>query len=556
MKTHPPFTPLKTLSLADLEQLVTTMPLERERRRPQLIGALRRIAAVLGRPAEQIRVDAGFADTLRNVKHRTFGISTSRWRNILVDLRFCCRAAGIPAGRSLAPMSPGWQALCALVPPEPRRRLVRLARYCSEAGIAPEAVDDRVAADHLDWLREGAFSKNPWHGYRLLARTWNDQGERHPQWPAYRFTLEDRRHRVNLSWSAFPKSLVNDVAAWEKQVSSGFDFDAEKPVPSEPMAPRTIVTRKHQLLSLASAAVRAGQPIETLTSLAVLCDNAIYIAALKRLRTEQQKARSSWLANIAGALLPIARHHVRVGEDAYRMLKAVHTQVAPLGRGPNRKNEHRLAQFGNQHRLDALQALPASIFRQLGRAAPDRAGALAAQAALAIQLLLDAPMRLANLTGLHRERHLAWQQDRKGQPALRILLQADEVKNRQDLTLPVPVDTVRLIEEYLAVYHPLLAPAGSPWLFPGQPASRHKAASGLSTQISRFLLEQLGVEMHVHLFRHLAAMRYLRLHPGAYGVVQILLGHKSIETTISAYACFEQEGSFLHFQSTLKGGGR
>ncbi|MEN3951276.1 site-specific integrase [Iodidimonas sp. SYSU 1G8] len=556
MKTHPPLTPLKTLSLADLEQLAATMPLEREGRRAHLIGALRRIAGVLGRPGEQIRVDAGFADSLRKVKHQTFGISVSRWRNILVELRFCCRAAGMPAGRSLTPMSPAWQALCALVPPEPRRRLVRLARYCSEAGIAPEAVNDQVAADHLDWLREGAFSKNPWHGYRLLARTWNDQGEQHPQWPSYRFTLEDRRRRVNLSWSDFPESLVNDLAAWEKQVSSGFDFDAEKPVPSEPLAPRTIATRKHQLLTLASAAARAGQPVETLTSLASLCDKAVYVAALKRLRTEHGKERSSWLANIAGALLPIARHHVRVGEDAYRLLKAVHKQVTPRGGGLNRKNQHRLAQFTNQHRLNALQALPASTFRRLRRAAPDRAGALAAQAALAIQLLLDAPMRLANLTGLHRERHLALQQDRKGQPVLRILLQADEVKNRQDLTLPVPADTARLIEEYLTVYHPLIAPAGSPWLFPGQPVSRHKAAARLSTQISRFLLEQLGVEMHVHLFRHLAAMRYLRLHPGAYGVVQILLGHKSIETTISAYACFEQEGSILQFQGSLKGGGR
>lgn len=547
MVTHPSININTDLNFTDLLRLVETMPLEREARRRQLLGSLRRIADVLGPKVAQSRLDAALAETLRKVKHQTFGISASRWRNILCDFRFCCRAAGIGVGRSYAPMTAAWQDLYDRVTPEARRRLVRFARYCSEAGIEPDAVDDQVATDYLDWLRAGEFSKNPYNGYRLLARLWNAQGERNLQWPAYRFSVPDRRHRENLGWDDFPESLRTDLASWEKQVSSSFDFDLDAAVLCKPLAPRTIQTRKHQLLTLASAAVRAGHPIETLTSLAVLCDKTVYVAALRRLRVEQGKERSSWLANIAGAILPIARHHVRVGEDAYTKLSAAHKQVTPDGRGLNQKNKQRLDQFNDDQCVDDLQALPSSVVRRLRSSPPDRRRALIAQAALAIQILLDAPIRLANLTGLNLERHLVWRGIGRHR-SLSIMIEAAEVKNKVALDFPVPAPTARMITEYLEVYHPLLARDGSPWLFPGHKTGQPKAASGVGTQIKRFVLEHLGVEMHPHLFRHLAAKVYLAENPGAYGTVADVLGHKSVETTRKAYAGFDKAGSVRHYQ--------
>lgn len=550
MKTHPPITPSKTILLADLQQITAVVPLEREGRRRQLLGSLRRITKVLGKPSQQILVNPEFADRLRRIKPQLHGMTKRRWDNIIGDLRFCCRAAGINVGRSYTPMTAAWQALDDLVDPELRRRLVRFARWCSEAGIEPDMVDDEVAAKHLERLRDGEFSKNPYHGYRLLARLWNECGERFPQWPAYRFILEDRRHRVNLAWEDFPESLRADLASWEKQVSSGFEFDLEASVPARPLAPRTIQTRKHQLLTLASAAVEAGHPASSITSLAILCQKSVYVDALKLLRTRHDKKASSWLANIAGSILPIARHHVKLAESSYRELRRICSQVTPVHQGLNQKNKQRLDRFKSERLVDRLHALPASIFRRLRSLEPNRQRAVTAQTALAVQILLDAPIRLANLTGLHLERHLIRHKDMGRQTAM-IVFGAAEVKNQLDLSLPIPLDTIRMLDEYLKVYHPLLAPEGSPWLFPGRPAERPKAATGLSTQISRFLLEQLGIEMNAHLFRHLAAMLYLRLNPGSYETVRVLLGHKSVDTTISAYACFEREAAIRHYQDTV-----
>jgi integrase len=50
------------------------------------------------------------------------------------------------------------------------------------------------------------------------------------------------------------------------------------------------------------------------------------------------------------------------------------------------------------------------------------------------------------------------------------------------------------------------------------------------------VLKYVGVRLTPHQFRHLAAKLILDHNPGAYELVQQLMGHKNLQTTINFYA--------------------
>ena len=95
-------------------------------------------------------------------------------------------------------------------------------------------------------------------------------------------------------------------------------------------------------------------------------------------------------------------------------------------------------------------------------------------------------------------------------------------------------------------YRPLLETEPTQYLFPGRGA-RSKDPAGLAMQISDCIKERCGLQVHLHLFRHHSATSYLKANPGAYGVVRLLLGHKSIETTIRYYCGTETAAAVRHY---------
>lgn len=60
-------------------------------------------------------------------------------------------------------------------------------------------------------------------------------------------------------------------------------------------------------------------------------------------------------------------------------------------------------------------------------------------------------------------------------------------------------------------------------------AYKHKTA--VTEQIIKALRRHAGVEMNIHLFRHLAGKLLLQQIPGNYELVRRLLGRRSIDTT-------------------------
>lgn len=202
--------------------------------------------------------------------------------------------------------------------------------------------------------------------------------------------------------------------------------------------------------------------------------------------------------------------------------------------GMTEKNSDRLRQFDDIRAQVRLVSLPDRLAKLAKTTCSPRKAARLVQTALAIDILLMAPMRLGNLVALHRDRHLTFATGRRN-GTVHLFLPADEVKNDRPLEFELPHTTARLVALYFTRYRPhLVADADEGWLFPGDHGG-HLHAASLSQRICKSIERYASLVMNIHLFRHLAAKLYLNAHPGDYETVRRLLGHKSLSTTVSSY---------------------
>jgi integrase len=170
------------------------------------------------------------------------------------------------------------------------------------------------------------------------------------------------------------------------------------------------------------------------------------------------------------------------------------------------------------------------------RHAPVRA-AVTAQLAVAIGILVNAPVRLANLTAIRLGTNLI----KPGGPDSNywLVFPDYDVKNRVKLEYPLEEFPSRLIDEYVHDFRPtLLRHRNEDWLFPGQRAGA-KGKVSFSGQISRCIYKATGLRITVHQFRHAAGALILQRRSGEYELVRRLLGHRNVQTTIGAYIGLE-----------------
>jgi integrase len=347
----------------------------------------------------------------------------------------------------------------------------------------------------------------------------------------------------------FPDSLVAEIEAHLRRVS-GQDILADLNV--RPLKPGSIRTRRHQLGAYLSGVVLSGEDPANIKSLADAVEVARVRKGLRFFLDRADNRSTSQAHDVAQMLVSIARHEVKVQEAQLDELRAFCKRLDDGGPGMSDRNKSRLRQFDDTENVRNLVSLPSTLVtkakkevaKENGRVT--QAAALIFQSALAIELLLMIPMRRENLTRLNIERHI----DRRRNGRVYIFIAGSEVKNGVDIEAELPQSAVKILDEYMTKYHPVLAQGGSPWIFPGLPG-RPKSRERMALQISETIKKQIGLEVNVHLFRHIAAKLYLDRNVGAYGVVQKLHGHKSIETTIRSYCGMEAKSATAHYDSQI-----
>jgi len=516
--------------------------------RRDLCSAIRTLCRALGQIPADVPADAVILRRrMKDLSAPAVSLSKGSWRNVksLVSKALALAGVTVVAGRAKAALLPEWKGLLAQAPDTCRYRLSRLARYCSGRGLAPVAVDDAVMAGFGQALLQGSLVGRPKQVHRSACLAWNECIDRVPGWPRQTLTVPNNRRDYSLPWSIFPGSFRAEVEAYLEHLA-GNDLLAD--TAPRPASPVTLKFRRTQLRQMASALAHSGRKPDTICSLAdlVAVDAAKTILSFFLKRHGQRK--SGQIHNIALLLVNIARYWVKVPPEQLEQLQKLRRRVDPGRKGLTDKSRVRLMQFDDEENIAKLVLLPQLLATEARR--QDRGGvteALRMQTAVALALLLVCPLRIKNLAGLNLERHIMrLRPDGK----VHLVIPADEVKNKAPLEFELPADVVAILDRYLEVYRPRLVDGPNPWLFPAR-GGASKPPGAFGVQLSQAIKRSTGLVVNVHLFRHLAAQLTLQANPGAYELVRLLLGHKSVVTTTTFYCGSEQRAAFRHYDSIM-----
>jgi integrase len=181
-----------------------------------------------------------------------------------------------------------------------------------------------------------------------------------------------------------------------------------------------------------------------------------------------------------------------------------------------------------------LVLLPDKMWRAANRGlATSRRAFISLQTALALDILIHAPMRMENLAELEFDRHIHWPLGR-GRSAL-IILPGTEVKNDNAHEVELP----KALSDRLRVYREEIVPritGRRPAAVFATWAGTRRSQGTITVAIEKAVLRHLGVKLTPHQLRHLAAKIILDANRGAYELVRQVLGHKNIRTTTNFYA--------------------
>ncbi len=497
-------------------------------------------------PAEPRNLSRRF----KAVSHASTGLGQGSWNNVRSLTLTGIRQAGVRAmpGSTREPLAFPWEALRARLSQKHHQyALSRLMSYCTTHGIAPDAVDQGVFDRYLDALENESLIKEPKQVYRTACVVWNEAATAIPEWPQVQVTVPNGSRRYAYGWDHFPASFHADAEDYLGHLANEDPFSDDY---VESLRPATIDGRRQQILQIASALVRSGHLAEQVTSLAVLVTPANAELALRFFWDRAGKQKTEWLYHQAVLLRNIARHWVKPAGTELKTVENLSRRFATKKNGMTEKNRSLLRQFDDQRNVDALLTLPARVLQRVkGNDKGGRRDAGYVALALAVELLIIAPMRIQNLTFLEHERHLV--PTRLGPtPVMHLVIPGGEVKNAQSYELALPKESAEFLALYLKDYQPRMTPTATPWLFPGY-GGRRRHPEAFSRQISEFVLRETGIRMHAHLFRQLAAKLYLEAHPEDLETVRRIFGHTSLRTTLRSYTDIKTAAAFRRYDDMI-----
>ena len=346
----------------------------------------------------------------------------------------------------------------------------------------------------------------------------------------------------------FPDSFQSDVNAWLERLRNPDLFDASGP--SKPLRPKTIAHRRFQIQEVASALARSGKPITEVTDLATLVEMDNLKSALRWMMGRFDDKPTEAIKGVAVCLQAIAKHHVGIDEAHLNDIRRIVKRLGYDADGLREKNRQRLLQLEDSDNLAKLLHLPSVLVVKAEHlfATKPRKAALLVQAALAIEILLNAPMRVGNLASLNLERHLKPIKVKR-EYRTHIHIPAHEVKNDVALDYELGTDATVMLNYYLAKARPVLMKESSDFLFPAMDGGP-KISNGLSNLIKATILEHTGLTINAHLFRSIAGKIHSLVQPGDITTLSHVLNN-SLRTAMKAYAQFERRSALEHYQNSL-----
>lgn len=539
-----------TLTLRLLIELIANMEEIPLWKRRELCSAIKNFAKVCGLTPDDIIADPGTIRTLgAKAPWLLAGYTKGSWANIMSRLRGALEIGGVKVHRQRRNFKPNreWEQLLAPLSRRDRDEIHRFAGWCSIREISPYDVSTAVFDRYYTYLEEQMTQRNPRERGHVARRAWNRaiavEGSSYQKIPA-----PNPIGKRLVRWEDFPQSLQDELRAYGKRMLEEDLFNEEH----RPIKPVTLDNYHNRIRAMLTTMIDNGMSPEDFPSLAAIVNPATVKQAFElRLdgRPLDDKARMD-LRGIATAVLSIARY-LDLDKDSRAKLKQLAKKVRFKARGMCEKNRERLIPLFDPSVRTKLLNLPLKVADDLRAVkAPTVRQAQRMQMATLLDLLLHVPMRIRNPSELDLATTIippiagsigGW----------RISIPACEVKNQWAIDAQLGEELGAILDRYVNVFRSVLMKGPTSALFVGQRGAR-KGSSNLSKQLARFVRREIGVVIHAHLMRHLAAHLYLLANPGDYETVRRLLGHKNIETTIRFYEGLLTDDAFARYDGLIE----
>jgi len=506
------------------------------------LTSLRQMARYLDRPLSLIPTRiAAIAEAVKKLHPARLSVNPKTF----INHRANARAALLwfnrqqPYSGRKAPMDPRYRSLLNQVEDRYAKDVLSpFFRFLSAHGIQPHDIGDEDAEAFQVYRRETSFGKVKRSQLRSLIRYWNTGAARISAWP--KNTLTEPPYEKGFTGPAvedFPQGLRDDIDAYCERIGKRHKMVSGRVFPA--CKPSTIKTRRRELIAAVRTAVAAGLELEELKSLRDLLRPDRVEIIIDCYWKKNGETPALYTIDLASKLLALARSEnlaevdierldeIRVAVDEYRST------------GFTEKNRKLIRQIAQSDVWREVVRLPQKLMAEArinAKAKPYRA-AVTAQLAIAILILIRAPIRMQNLASIRMDINLV----RPGGPRTPYMLVFPDydVKNKVPLEFAFDEATTTLIDEYIYHHRPhLVRGFNHDWLFPGS-SHEHKLSNVLSNQISKLLWKELGLEATPHQFRHAAAYIMLKASPGNYELVRRVLGHRSMTTTMNFYTGLE-----------------
>jgi integrase len=519
-----------------LERLNTNGALSDTRRR-DLKSAVVCYAALSGSSPAAVALDlAGIRAALDVMVPIQAKVSRKRWANLRSDLAAAISASGLRqmVKASGSEMSDSWSMLFAKArAPYLQHGLSRFARWASERQIGPCDVTDAALDCFIADLECGSLVRKIRELRPTVVRSWNALRKIVSQEGL--LPLEVRRRPIGpprFPWDQLPKSFRVDVERYLEWASMPDPLDDA--ARTRALAPRTVKLQKDHIHSAVTAAMGAGINSDAIGKLEQLVSLDIFKRVLRQRWESEGRKLSAYTHGVAGTLIAVATEWVKASSENLLALKAIRRKLGSIKSGLTDKNKSALRKFDDKRSLSLLLKLPGNIWRQTTRDLKvSRRGFIDLQSGLAIQILLVAPLRMKNLASLEFEKHVQWPHG-YNEPAW-LIIDAEETKNK----IPLEFELPEQLSERLAKYRNEITPA----ITGSRPNKvfvtwngRARTQATIALAIEKTVMKYVGVRLTPHQFRHLAAKIMLDETPGAFVLVQQLMGHKDIQTTTNYYA--------------------
>jgi integrase len=461
------------------------------------------------------------------------------------------RLAGltVPYARHTAPLLQSWAALQAKITDlSMRRKLSRFIHLASARGCSPSDVTDEHIREFRSHLGETCLKSKVAKVIRNTVREWNRAVENIEGWPARRLNVGavDKWHYA-LPWSAFPQGFRDEVETFVGRQ----ELDWLEPTAGQPLRPQTRANYRNALRRAASILVDLGTPPDSISSLREVVEPSRVRLVLEFLRERTGRTRGGHVAYMALLLYLAARDYVHAHDSNLQPVKAKLERLqkfvantAETKRGMSDRTWRRLLQFDDPVVLERVKNFHFELLESVKDQPITVETAKTVRLALLLALCFDNGLRSGNVVAIDLDRHVVRQET---SDTVHLVISPDEIKNKQGFNGPLRASTVAIWRLYLEKYR--AAHMGKPcsWLFPRQGGS-HWTQHNAYMDVTDVCDKLLGLDVTPHLIRALIGKIILDQYPGGHAIVQQVLGHKQLATTVGFYAPIRQTTarSILH----------